>query len=216
MTAALAATRRNKGFYRFPGPRVLVSPVDPEDRPGAVPATALTVSLDGDRPCLRRPDGTALLLYPTLADLSTYPPVAALTSAPVLHRRVRPVAGALGRVHVGGAVYQRAAWELPLADLAGRRGAAAFLAVRALAVRLGLPRFVFVRVAGERKPVLIDTCSPFAVDLLCHLARDHATGRAEEMLPGPEDLWLADERGRYTCELRVQFLRRVPDGEAGR
>jgi hypothetical protein len=29
------------------------------------------------------------------------------------------------------------------------------------------------------------------------------------MLPGPGELWLQDERGRYTCELRMQAERRA-------
>lgn len=210
-TAALATSRRNKGFYRFPGRHVIITPVDHEGRSDVLPATTLTVHLDGDRPRLAGPDNQPIMLYPMLADLTTYPPIAALTSTPVLHRRMRPPDGvtSLGRVRVGGAIYQRAYWELPLAELAEHRGVDAFLLVRALATRLGLPRFVFVRVESERKPLLIDTRSPFAVDVLCHLAKENATARAEEMLPGPDELWLADERGRYTCELRVQFLRSV-------
>jgi hypothetical protein len=96
-----------------------------------------------------------------------------------------------------------------LTELASLRGAAAFRALRRQAVTSGLPRFVFVRSEAERKPLLIDTWSPFAVDMLGHLAARASHCRAEEMLPGPEELWLSDERGHYTCELRVQFLRDV-------
>ncbi|WNZ59252.1 hypothetical protein QEG98_24550 [Myxococcus sp. MxC21-1] len=71
----------------------------------------------------------------------------------------------------------------------------------------GWPRFVFMRSSKERKPYLIDTASPFAVDLLSHLARDAERLSVEEMYPAPEQLWLKDERGRYTCELRMQFTR---------
>lgn len=64
-----------------------------------------------------------------------------------------------------------------------------------------------MRSSKERKPYLIDTASPFAVDLLSHLARDAERLSVEEMYPAPEQLWLKDARGRYTCELRMQFTR---------
>jgi hypothetical protein len=37
--------------------------------------------------------------------------------------------------------------------------------------------------------------------------RDNGSIRFEEMLPGPEGLFLKDARGRYTFELRMQFER---------
>ncbi|WP_171166069.1 lantibiotic dehydratase [Streptomyces sp. I05A-00742] len=223
ITRALATTRRNKGFYRFPGRRVAITPADHEGRPGLVPASRLWVGPGPDGlPRVTDESGEPVLLYPPLADLTAYPPLAALTPTPVLHRPVRRADGAeapLGRVRVGGAVYQRASWTLPTAPLAGLRGADAFLAVRRLVSERRLPRWLFVRVGGERKPVLVDTRSPFAADVLCHLATGaSASGesscRAEEMLPGPGDLWLRDERGRYSCELRVQFLRGVDPSPA--
>jgi hypothetical protein len=207
-TACLATTRRNKGFYRFPGRRVLIVATDHEGRQPTVAASELTVEFDGEQPRLTDRDGHRVLLYPTLADLSTYPPVAALIPTPVLQPRL----DRSNRVYLGGAIYQRAGVTLPLAGLPTRGGPDAFLAVRALVSKLGLPRFVFVRVDSERKPLLIDTSSPFAVDLLCHLAKTDDTAFAEEMLPGPDDLWLADADGHYTCELRVQFLRGMHPG----
>jgi hypothetical protein len=212
MLAALATTRRNKGFYRFPGQRVIITPVDHEGGKDVVAGSELTVELVAGTLRLSDGQGRRLLLYPMLADLATYPPIAALTDVPVLHMPVRQTdpTRPLGRVRVGGgAVYQRASWSVDLTELASLRGAAAFRALRRQAVTSGLPRFVFVRSEAERKPLLIDTWSPFAVDMLGHLAARASHCRAEEMLPGPEELWLSDERGHYTCELRVQFLRDV-------
>ncbi|HEU0088991.1 MAG TPA: lantibiotic dehydratase [Pseudonocardiaceae bacterium] len=207
--AGLATTRRNKGFYRFPGRRVIVTAVDHEGGDEVVTGDELTVRLIDGRPRLIDREGRPVLLYPMLADLTTYPPVAALTDVPVLHLPVRQATPSrpLGRVRVGAAVYQRACWRLDLTELRKAGGSTAFLALRRIARRERLPRFVFVRAETERKPLLIDTWSPFAVDLLCHLAQQVSWCRAEEMLPAPEQLWLCDERGHYTCELRVQFLR---------
>ena len=87
---------------------------------------------------------------------------------------------------------------------------ATWRAVRALARRLGLPRFVFARFAGERKPYLFDTHSPFGADLVCHAARNGSSVVLEEMCPGPRELWRRDEEGSYTCELRMQAERATP------
>ncbi|MGH4011678.1 MAG: lantibiotic dehydratase [Pseudonocardiaceae bacterium] len=214
--AALATTRRNKGFYRFPGRRVIITPVDYEGGGDVVTGDELTVRLAGGIPRLTDRAGRPVLLYPMLADLTGYPPIAALTDVPVLHLPVRQATPGrpLGRVRAGAAVYQRASWQLELTLLSGLRGADAFLALRRIARREGLPRFVFVRAETERKPLLIDTWSPFGADLLCHLAQQVSWCRAEEMLPAPQDLWLHDERGHYTCELRVQFLRGLDEPEA--
>ena len=71
----------------------------------------------------------------------------------------------------------------------------------------GWPRFLFVRSTTERKPYLCDTRSPFALELLAHLVQEGGDLLFEEMRPAPEALWLRDERGRYTCELRMQATR---------
>jgi len=206
-TVGLATSRRNKGFYRFPGPRALLMPTDAEGRADAVPATSFTIALEEGELRVLHPLRGSVHLYPPLADLTTYPPIAALTSGPVLHAPVRTVGDHLGRVRVAEATYQRESWDLDVQPIVAARNADSFLALRRLARDRDLPRFVFIRVPSERKPYLLDTRSPFAVDLLRHVAAKSGVCRAEEMLPGPEDLWLKDERGRYTCELRVQFLR---------
>jgi hypothetical protein len=152
-----------------------------------------------------------------LNDLTTYAPFAALSPPSVLHAPVRGDTGHLGRVTIGDACYQRERWLLDAASLpAGGRGPATLLGLRRLARAHGLPRFVFARIEAERKPVLVDTASPFAAELLGHLLggeRDGAGGSrvlVEEMYPGPDELWLRDDAGRYTCELRMQLTRPAP------
>jgi hypothetical protein len=67
-----------------------------------------------------------------------------------------------------------------------------------------LPRFVFVKVPSEKKPFFTDL---YSVELAEIFAL--AVGRAEsvqltEMLPGPDEVWLADPDGeRYVSELRL-------------
>lgn len=206
-TVGLATTRRNKAFYRFPGARALLTPTDAEGRAGAVPATSFDIALEDRELRVLHPTRGPVHLYAPLADLTTYPPIAALASGLVLHAPVRGGGDHLGRIRVAEATYQRESWELHVHSVVAARDGDAFLALRRLVRDRGLPRFVFIRVPDERKPYMLDTRSPFAVDLLRHVARRTGVCRAEEMLPGPDDLWLKDDRGRYTCELRVQFLR---------
>jgi Lantibiotic dehydratase, N terminus len=200
--------RRNKGFYSFPGPRVALTAI-PGD--GAEPAGKFRVLLEEGRPTLVDGDGRRRHLYLPLADLTDYPPLAALAAPMVCHA---PIVGRdrhIGRITVGGAVYQRERWYLEADDLGPASGLQALRELRRLARREGLPRFTFVRSDVERKPCLIDAESPFAADLLQSLARRSKSLVFEEMLPGPEELWLRDGHGRYTCELRMQMTRAAED-----
>ena len=87
---------------------------------------------------------------------------------------------------------------------------ARYLQARSWAARLGLPRHVFCRFTGERKPIYADLTSLASIDLIsrslrraCRSAAD-ATVTVTEMLPAPDQAWLTDARGqRYTTELRV-------------
>lgn len=116
------------------------------------------------------------------------------------------------RVSIDRLIVQRESWgftpeEVPFARMTGE--AARFRAARRWARTHDLPRYVFVRATGERKPVFVDLYSLASVDLLCRLVRradrhPEPTVTVTEMLPTPEQLWLADGSGRrYTTELRL-------------
>jgi hypothetical protein len=210
---SLGVSRRNKGFYRFPGPRLVVTADDHENRPGSVAAPEFQVTLRDGEPCLTGPDGQARLLYLPLADLVGYPPLAALAPPAVVHAPVRLPNDSAGPVFAGPAIYQRRRWTADLSPVLAATGPHAFLALRRLVAARGLPRFVFSRTERERKPYLVDLHSPFTVDMLRHVLREDPVCRLEEMVPRPDELWLRDERGRYTAEMRVQFLRGVPAEE---
>ncbi|HEX5619220.1 MAG TPA: hypothetical protein VFX51_12405, partial [Solirubrobacteraceae bacterium] len=78
----------------------------------------------------------------------------------------------------------------------------------------GLPRRVFVRSPLERKPRYVDFESPALRRILARFlapAREQAPSAPvefTEMLPGPEDCWLASDAGHHTSELRVVALDR--------
>ncbi len=197
--------RRNKGFYCFPGRR---AGYPGRDYGADLSMADLDVEIGQDGPVARDDHARKVLLYLPLADYTTYPPFAALAHPLVLHA---PIAGGahVPRLRVGGAVYQRERWTLDCSVRFEKlRGVDLLLSVQRERRRSGWPRFVFARIADERKPVLIDTWSPFGAELLRRMARGGKTVIVEEMLPAPEHLWLRDERGRrYTCELRMQAVR---------
>lgn len=198
----------------FPGPSVQLSGTAANtDR---LDAAQLRVTLDGDRLVLRvGEDGRPIRFRPpTFGVPFDLFAVFECFSFPT----VRPPAIRLGdrtpRVEIGGLVYQRRRWELASADIPGRDRSADLLAgAAALRDRFDLPERVFVRSPAEPKPVYVDLTIPFAVELLAVLARGCDRLVVEEMLPGPEDLWLHREDGPYCAELRMVMSR---EGGAGR
>jgi amino acid adenylation domain-containing protein len=118
------------------------------------------------------------------------------------------------RVAIDDLVVSRETWRLAatepgFADTADE--SARYLRARAWAARHGLPRHVFCRFTGERKPIYADLTSLASIDLIsrslrraCRSGGADATVTVSEMLPAPDQAWLTDARGlRYTTELRV-------------
>jgi len=109
------------------------------------------------------------------------------------------------RLTIGRTVWRRETWHIRPAQ-----GPAHPEDTASWARDLGLPRRVFVLSPGEIKPIYIDFGSPVLSRILCRQFRRAGTDfpgrplRFTEMLPGPEDCWLAGEDGqRYTSELRL-------------
>jgi len=202
---ALAFSRRNKGFYAYPGRKVAYTAAEAaEFKDRALPASELEVKVDASGPRLLDRAGMPVLLYLPLADFSTYPPFAALAHPLVLHAPLTADGGHLPRTAVGGATYQRERWHLELNGWGKLAGLELFLALQREVRARRCPRFLFARVRSERKPFLIDLRSPFAAENLKHAIRSDPHVSFEEMLPAPDQLWLRDGRGRYTFELRMQ------------
>jgi hypothetical protein len=74
-----------------------------------------------------------------------------------------------------------------------------------------LPSHVFLHTPAEPKPFYADLDSPLAVDLLRRALLPAEEGAAPptlhvtEMLPGPDEMWIADERGRYAAEFLLHL-----------
>ena len=89
-----------------------------------------------------------------------------------------------------------------------------FLAARKWAAAQGIPRFVFLKVPLEMKPMFVDFESVIYVNLLARMIRKTAESEMAgemigltEMLPSVEQSWLHDTQQRkYCCELRMVGL----------
>jgi hypothetical protein len=131
-----------------------------------------------------------------------------------------PSGGHVPRVTIDDLVVSRETWRLAATEAAFAGTAdesARYLQARAWAAGHGLPRHVFCRFTGERKPIYADLTSLASIDLISRSvrrARQHgadATVTVAEMLPAPDDTWLTDAQGqRYTTELRVVAVDQKP------
>ncbi len=205
---SLEVERRNKGFYSFPGTRLAMGAIARTEGQEMISPASLTISLHPSGPVLRDAQGKQLQLYLPLADFVFYPPFAALAHPPVLHAPCAGDASGTPRLRVGDTIYQRRRWHADLSSLTSLHTIDLALEIWRLRRTHQWPRFVFARVASERKPWLFDTASPFSHELVKNMIRDDAMVTLEEMLPGPDQLWLQDDEGqRYTSELRLQVHR---------
>jgi hypothetical protein len=118
------------------------------------------------------------------------------------------------RVTVDRLVIRRESWRFPVADIPfafEKSKATRFLAARRWAHNHNIPRFVFIRVPIEPKPLYVDFDSPVYVEILAKAIRrtrendkTNSTLTVTEMLPTPDQVWLPDAQGRrYTSEFRI-------------
>jgi hypothetical protein len=191
------------GHYRY------VSFGSDDGHPSGVassPATAVVVTeRDGELIATCARDGWAA---PVLECLGEH-----LSSVAVNLFSLRAPADHLPRVDLGGMTICRETWRLPLAEVTRVRGRDKDPLqdeLRSLLAARGIPRQVFARVPGDRKPFHVDLAAPMLADNLARAARRAglAAGPDEsltlvEMVPGPDELWLRLPDGSFTSELRL-------------
>ena len=100
---------------------------------------------------------------------------------------------------------RRESWNIPAAAIPESPEA-----VAAFGRERGMPREVFAKSPLERKPMYVDLESRLLTGILCRHARQAAAQPGAqaihftEMLPAPDQCWLADPRGdRYAAEFRL-------------
>jgi hypothetical protein len=121
------------------------------------------------------------------------------------------------RIAIDKMVVRRESWRFPADSIPfafETNAAKQFLGARQWMRHHGMPRFIFVKVPVESKPVYIDFESPIYVRVLAKLIRrtvksdwDSPKIAISEMYPAHDELWLVDAAGqRYTSELRLVVL----------
>ncbi|PPK67100.1 hypothetical protein V5P93_003439 [Actinokineospora auranticolor] len=207
--ATVIRRRRHKGLVAdwFPGRFVEITAHATDQRDRAVALTEVEVVADGDRVRLRAGTGD-LVLYAGEDDHVHLRAFAApAPSLPMV--RFGDLAP---RIVVGDVLVQRARWWFDRADLAMDRVRdtdATVRAVQRLRVRHGVPRFCFVHVADEPKPVGVDLDNPLAVDAVVALVAASTAGTVSvaEMRPAPDRLWLRRDGEPTTSEFRLAMRR---------
>lgn len=185
----------------------LPSPVGPGPRPHFLPMSSLVVTEAGGMLQVASRDGRFRLnVFDFFGEI--------LSGLVANSFRIPEPAPHTPRVTIDWLVVQRERWELPVAELEPADAPTPrerFLGVRRWAGEHGMPRFVFVKVPVEKKPIYLDLSSPVFCEIFLKAIRrsrrsgpDGSRVTVTEMLPTPEQTWLTDAEGnRYTCELRT-------------
>jgi hypothetical protein len=105
----------------------------------------------------------------------------------------------------GRLVLFRRRWSFAPGELPDLAESALFAWVARWRREHGIPRHVFLHTAADPKPFYADLDSPPFVDLLRRATAEPATLHVVEMLPGPDELWVLDERGSYATELLLHL-----------
>jgi len=177
--------------------------LDPPESATVLPGAAMTVVRRGDDLVVRLPSGTELDFFEVVGDLMNG--VVANAFQPVAPAAHQP------RITIDRFVLSREQWVCQVADAGWasvKDEQTRFYLARRWRQRHDVPERVFSRVPVELKPTAVDFRSIVLVNLFAKQIRQtQAAGHTEftvtEMLPDPDQLWLADREGRrYTSELR--------------
>ncbi|MFI5783175.1 lantibiotic dehydratase [Nocardia sp. NPDC051570] len=127
----------------------------------------------------------------------------------------RPLDGLdhLPRFTIGRTVVHRETWRIPPPRRRGWRSLSVGnqLEMWRLKDKYGLPDQIYAKFPGEPKPIFVDFMAPVLVDIFSrHYSRATEPVTVSEMLPDPQRLWLHQEQGRHTCELRFGYYRPQP------
>jgi hypothetical protein len=215
LVANVLPSRRIKIIpFEFPGPTVEIAATSTKEAAQRIPAADVTVRLRDGRPVLTAAGVGEFTLYN--GELRTFAH-RVLAQPRVVVPAWIDTGAHTPRLRAGPVIIQRERWRVAPSELfPGRYSGDAFellLDYRRSARRLGLPRFVFARLASETKPVYVDGQSWFLVAMLHHLAREAPEILLTEMLPDPDQLWLSGGDGRYCVELRTTMFRRPSGGQ---
>jgi DNA-binding MarR family transcriptional regulator len=206
----LLHTRRHKGllYEAFPGKYIQFLGMPSKRARSVLELSDLVVRMQGDDLALvHKPTGDMLSLYHSGDEnlhLWVFAPPR-VESIPVEFDRHTP------RIEINNVVYQREHWRFQRDELLEidehDTDFDVFLKMRQAQRKHGLPRYLFVRVPGETKPCFLDFDNFFLLEILYQQLKQNETLTCNEMLPGPEQLWLQDQEGSYCLEVRGTAFR---------
>ena len=203
--------RRNKGFYHFPGKVIAFSEHPLKEEHNVIPLYDIEVFEDtqGILHLQRRTTHEPLTLYISLADQIRYLPFATF-ALPALTQMTFSMGEHTPRIEIDGVVYQRERWEFSSTQCKAafsQQSFETFINIKKLQEQYQLPDWVYIRGSAERKPILLDLQNFFCLELLQSMLEKNDYILFEEMLPAPEQLWLQDDQGKYSCELRMNLFK---------
>ena len=73
----------------------------------------------------------------------------------------------------------------------------------------GFQDIVFIKPDSEYKPIAIDINNPFCCEMLEIYAKRSNSINIQEMFPEKNSLWLGNDKGNYTSELRLSFYKAI-------
>jgi len=110
-------------------------------------------------------------------------------------------------------VISRETWNLPATEMSfalEKCETERFIAARLWAQQVRVPRFVFIKMAIEKKPFYVDFASPIYVDIFAKMIRrmlavgdEEALVSITEMLPDADQSWLEYAGNSYASEFRI-------------
>ena len=113
------------------------------------------------------------------------------------------------RIWLGRALYKRASWLFSSDQLPQVKNSVDdldhTLQWRAWAIAQGLPRYAFIKIDSEPKPLFLDFDNPLSLDGISNALQSAGQVKFSEMRPCPDELWLEQARGRFCCEIRTTF-----------
>ena len=120
------------------------------------------------------------------------------------------------KVYLGGLLFQREQWFFLKDDLFfskkkyQKEGLRFWLELENWRRKYNIPKHVFLKSDNRVKPIYVDFENYFAIEAFIKFVKNAKKSiLIEEMLPGPDGLWLKDKDGRYTCEFRLILYKKT-------
>lgn len=201
--------------FEYPGPTIEMLAASEKAVEECIPMAVVQAEVCEGRPFLHAPGYPLLRLYN--GELSSF--AHNIFALPCIHPLRIELPAHTPRITIGKAVFQREQWRFTRKQLLpGKYPGVSFelmLDMHRAARCHGLPRHLFLRVPGERKPVFIDRYNYFLLELLQYLMPAETEFVLQEMLPAPDELWLRNAHGTFCAELRLSVgYSAIPEGES--